>query len=133
MNHHRHHPRAKRRRPQYRERGWRRPAHNVPVNIADHGDRYTAHVYAVGFGRGDIAVQVEGNTLYIHGERTPTSEPPEFLLQEFPVRHFQRSFALSEHADREAITARVDEAGVLVITVPKLPSAQAETVEVLVE
>ena len=131
MNHH--DRRRRRTRPQYRQRGYRRPAHNVPVNIADHGEHFVARVYAIGFGREDIRVQVEGDTMYISGQRTPAAEPPEFLLQEFPVRHFERSFQLSEHADRQAITARVDEAGVLEITVPKLPSARAETVEVAVE
>ncbi len=124
------HKRGRGPRPNYRPEGWRRPAHNVPVNIADHGAYFTAHVYAVGFAKADIKVIVSDDTLYIHGVRTPAEEPPDFLLQEFPVRHFERSFQLSEHADKTAITAEVDAHGVLVITVPKLASAQAKDIEV---
>ena len=119
-----------RKRPAYRPAGYRRPAHNVPVNLAEHADHFTAHVYCTPFTRDDLSVSVVGDTLYISGRREPAEAPPEFLLQEFPVKRFERSFQLSERADREAITARVDEGGVLVVTVPKVAGAQAREIEV---
>ena len=113
--------------------GWRRPAHNVPVNIIDHGDHFTAQVYAVGFAKADIEIYVSGDTLYIAGRRTPADDAPNFLLQEFPIKHFERSFELSEVADRARITAQVDEQGVLVITVPKVASASQPDLRIAVD
>lgn len=115
--------------PAGRPDAWRRPAHNVPVNVAEYDDRYVMHVYCVGFAREGIEVTVTGDTLYVAGRREP-AEDPEFLLQEFPIRRFERAFELSEHADRAATTARLTEAGVLEVTVPKLASAQRPDVRV---
>lgn len=124
-----HHHRS--RRPAGRPDTWRRPAHNVPVNIAEYPDRFVAHVYAIGFARADVSVTVSGETLYISGRRQAPEEP-DFLLQEFPIKRFERAFELSEQVDRSAITARVAEGGVLEIVAPKLASAQQPDLEIAV-
>ncbi|MEL6140805.1 MAG: Hsp20/alpha crystallin family protein, partial [Bacteroidota bacterium] len=52
-----------------------------------------------------------------------------FMLQEYPIKSFERSFELSERADQEKISAQMVD-GVVVITVLKTKAAQRPDVEV---
>ena len=115
-----------RRRPQY---GPRRPKHNVPVNIAETDRGFTAYVYCVGFAKENVHVTLTDRHIYISGTRTPSDANPDFLLQEYPIKSFERWFELSERVDRAAITAHFEE-GVLVIEAPKTEAAQGMEREV---
>ncbi len=112
----------------YRTGGYRRPKYNVPVNIIEKEKEFEAWVYALGFSKENIRITVSNDVLYISGERTP-EEDPHFLLQEYPIRAFERWFELSERADQSRITARVEN-GILIITVPKIADAVSPDVEV---
>ncbi len=109
-----------RRRPRY---GPRRPKHNVPVNIAETETGFTAHVYCLGFAKEQVRITLTDRHIYISGTRTPGDPHPDFLLQEYPIKSFERWFELSEGVDRAGITARFTE-GMLVIEAPKTPAAQ---------
>ncbi|MEM9931533.1 MAG: Hsp20/alpha crystallin family protein, partial [Bacteroidota bacterium] len=96
--HHRHrhpgrgrgrHRQHARRRPQY---GPRRPKHNVPVNILETPTGFEARVFCVGFAKEDIKISVFNDMIYISGTRTPADEHPDFLLQEYPIKSFERWF-----------------------------------------
>jgi HSP20 family protein len=124
MSHHH----QRRRHGQGRGRGhragtsWRRPKHNVPVNIIEHDDHFEAMVFAVGFAKEEIRITISNDVLYISGQREPADEYPNFLLQEYPIKSFERWFELSDKADQRAITAQqVD--GILHIKVPKVAQA----------
>ena len=119
----------KRNRPQY---GPRRPKHNVPVNIEETSTGFEARVFCVGFPKERVKVQLTQNLIYISGTRQPADDRPDFLLQEYPIKSFERWFELSDKVDQEAITARFEE-GVLVITAPKKLEAQGTEREVTVE
>lgn len=108
---------------------YRRPKYNVPVNIIEKGDGFEAHVYATGFSREQIRITVSHDVLYITGKREPAEEYPNFLLQEYPIKSFERWFELSDSADQKRITANMQE-GVLVIRVPKTPEASRPDIEV---
>jgi HSP20 family protein len=113
--------------------GFRRPKYNVPVNIREDAHGYTAHVFCVGFPKEGIEVSVIGNTLYITGKRTPADDPdPDFLLQEYPIKSFERSFELSHQVDKQAIRAKLAD-GVLTITVAKTEAAREDELRVPVE
>jgi HSP20 family protein len=111
--------------------GRRRPRHNVPVNIEETADGFVARVYCVGFTKENVKINVLNNMIYISGSREPDNEFPDWLLQEYPIKSFERWFELSEHVDQESITA-VFEDGVLVITAPKTPSAQTPEREITI-
>ena len=107
-------------RPQY---GPRRPKHNIPVNIEETDRGFTARVFCVGFPKDRISINLTGNVIYISGTRDPDHPNPNFLLQEYPVKSFERWFELSEQVDQQAISARFEE-GVLLIEAPLKAGAQ---------
>lgn len=112
---------------------FRRPKYNVPLNIAETDTQYEVHVYAVGFDKENIKVTVEDDVLWIRGKREIDPEhPPRFRRQEFPVKHFERVVSLHGQVDITNITAKQEEA-VLVITLPKLPEAQASSQKVKID
>ncbi|MEM1358409.1 MAG: Hsp20/alpha crystallin family protein [Bacteroidota bacterium] len=134
MHHHKHHHgrgrgHRRRQRPQY---GPRRPKHNVPVNIRETDTGFEARVFCVGFTKENVKVHLINDMIYISGTRQPTDEHPDFLLQEYPIKSFERWFELSEKVDQAAVTATFEE-GVLVITAPKTADAQRPEREVAVE
>lgn len=112
--------------------GRRRPKHNVPVNIEETGAGFIARVYCVGFSKENVKIHVLDNMIYISGSRQPTEEFPNWLLQEYPIKSFERWFELSEHVDQEAISATFED-GILVITAPKTTAAQTPEREVPIE
>ena len=116
----------------FRKGGYRRPKYNVPVNIIDEADFFEAWVYCLSFKKEEVKVWVNENTLYITGKRTPENDQPNFLLQEYPIKSFERVFELSHRADQAKIVARFEE-GVLKIKVPKLVEAASDMQEVTIE
>jgi HSP20 family protein len=103
---------------------YRRPKYNVPVNIAENESNYEITVYATGFTKENIKLNVVNDVLYISGTRTiDENNPPHFTKQEFPVKSFERSFLLNGQVDTGNILAR-QENEVLIVTLPKTPEAQ---------
>jgi HSP20 family protein len=103
---------------------FRRPKYNVPLNIIDHGDHYEVFVYAVSFEKENIDVRVVGDNLVIQGTRPhDKANDPAFLLQEYPIKSFERVLPLSDRVDTGGITAR-QKNGVLIVYVPKKAEPQ---------
>src|SRR5687768_11281640 len=77
----------------FRGSGWyRRPKYNVPLNVVDNDTNFEVHVYALGFAKENIRISVQDDILYISGTRTiDENNPPNFSLQEYPVKSFERS------------------------------------------
>lgn len=113
--------RSKRRGRRY---GYRRPKYNIPVNIIENPTEFIVHVHAVGFAKDEIKVSVVADMLYISGRRTPEDDAPNFILQEYPIKSFERSFELSARVDKEGIVAQYKD-GILTLVVPKTTEAQA--------
>ena len=116
----------------FRSSEWRRPKHNVPVNLVDNDDHFEAWVYCVSFDKSDITITVVEDVLYISGQRQPEDSAPNFMLQEYPIKGFERIFELSPYADKANITARMDN-GILKIHVPKTADGQRATHDVPIE
>lgn len=127
--HHHHRGPHHRRRPQY---GPRRPRHNVPVNIEETSTEFIAKVFCVGFSKENVKINLVKGMIYIVGTMPEQEEYPNFLLQEYPVKSFERWFEISETVDLESITATFED-GILVITAPKVAEAQAPQREVAIK
>jgi len=113
--------------------GFRRPKYNVPVNIVDNPDNYEVHVYAVSFDKENIKISVAEGVLYISGTRTvDENNLPNFSMQEYPIKSFERVIGLNEQVDTTNISAK-QENGVLIITLPKTPEAQKPAQEVKID
>lgn len=111
---------------------FRRPKHNVPVNIIDNGDVFDVHVYALGFDKENITISVSDDLLHINGTRQlEEGQEPQFLRQEYPIKSFERIIQLNDRVDVAGISAR-QENGVLIVTLPKKPEApkSEQTIEI---
>ena len=98
--------------------GYRRPKHNIPVNIIEHGDRIEVCVHALTFDPENIVVTVTDGVLYISGTREPEVDKPNFLVQEYPIKSFERSFELGNHLNQDSIQAKMKD-GVLIISIAR--------------
>lgn len=111
-------------------RGWRRPKYNVPMNIDETDTQYEVHLYATGFDKENIKVNVSDDILIVSGTRIiDEGKEPNFVVQEFPVKNFERRISLRGQVDSKSISAR-QENGVLIITLPKTPEAQKSVQEI---
>ncbi|MCI4667383.1 MAG: Hsp20/alpha crystallin family protein [Bacteroidia bacterium] len=115
-----------------RGRGFRRAKYNVPVNIVENDTEFELWVYAFNFPKENIKVSVLEDTLYITGSRTPENEHPNWLLHEFPIKSFERTFELSHRVDKAGIRA-VHQDGILKVFVAKTGAAQKPEMTVEVE
>ncbi|MFK7844818.1 MAG: Hsp20/alpha crystallin family protein [Rhodothermales bacterium] len=112
--------------------GYRRPKHNIPVNIIEYEDRIDVCVHALTYDPDDIDVTVTDGVLYISGTRTPEVDKPNFLVQEYPIKSFERSFELGNHLNLDNIQARMKE-GVLVVSVAKDEKAKGPEKTIKIE
>lgn len=119
-------------RRQHRRRAWRRPKYNIPVNIIERDTEYEVHVHAVTFPKDGIKVAVVDDLLYISGSRSPEDDSPNFFLQEYPIKSFERTFELSHRVDKANIKASYKD-GILTILVPKTEAAQQSQQEIDIE
>lgn len=118
-------------RPPFMAGGFRRPKYNVPLNIIESDSSYEVAVYATGFAKENITVNVVDDVLYISGSKE-VAESPNFTIQEFPIKNFERSLLLNGLVDIEQISAKVEN-GVLIVTLPKSPAAQKTETKVEVQ
>ncbi len=106
-----------------------RPKYNIPLNVSESDKDFTVSLFATGFSREEIKVTVVDDVLHISGSKE-NIEPTPFVIQEFPIKNFERRLLLNGLIDTEQISAKVEN-GVLLITLPKTPAAQKE--ETLIE
>ncbi len=99
--------------------GFRRPKYNVPLNVVENENEYEVKIYATNFSKEEITVSVVDDLLYVSGKKEIDEEnAPNFVLQEFPIKNFERILALNGKVDSENISAR-SENEVLIVTLPK--------------
>ena len=112
---------------------FRRPKYNVPINIVENEAHYEVHVYALGFDKEHIKLSVVDEVLYISGTRTiDENNQPVFSRQEYPIKSFERVVGLHGQVDITRISAR-QEAGVLIVTLPKTAKAQNPEQEIKID
>jgi HSP20 family protein len=89
-------------------------------DVAETKEAIIVEVELPGVERQDVRVEVEGDMLYITGERRVTVEHQErqYSRMERSYGRFERHLRLSASVDREAIRAEF-RAGILTITLPK--------------
>lgn len=99
--------------------GLRRPKYNVPINVVENENDYEVKVYATNFSKDEITVTVVDDMLYVSGKKEIDEEnAPNFVLQEFPIKNFERILALNGKVDIKNISAR-SENEILIVTLPK--------------
>ena len=117
----------------WREQSRRRPKYNVPINIVETATSFEVHVYATGFTKENIKINVIDNVLYIRGTRTlDENSIPDFRVQEFPIKNFERVVGLRSKIDAPNISARHEE-GILKVFLPKSEPGTEEGQEIPVQ
>ncbi len=94
-----------------------------PYNIERLGeDEYRITMAVAGFGQGDIAIEVKGNSLSVTGKKSGEPDTKtEFLHQGIAGRAFERRFQLADHM--EVIGASLDNGLLHVSLKREIPAA----------
>jgi HSP20 family protein len=102
------------------------------VDIHEEGDELVLVADMPGVKAEDVDVRFEDGVLTIHGPVPPRwPEQGEFLLYEYGVGDFYRTFRVSEQIDASRIQAEYAD-GVLTLHLPKTESAKPRKIEVQV-
>jgi HSP20 family molecular chaperone IbpA len=105
---------------------WFRP----PVDIIETSDELLLVADLPGATNESIDIDFEDGTLTIEGQVNPRyGEKTNFLLAEYGVGDFRRSFRVSEHIDAGRINADYKD-GVLTVHLPKAEAAKPRKIQV---
>lgn len=107
-----------------------RPKATAPaINVQDTKDAYLLELAAPGMTKQDFNVHLdEDGDLVInmdHKEAEKKEENTHYLRREFSYTKFQQTMLLPEDADREAVSAKVEN-GVLTVNIPKIKKVELE-------
>ena len=101
------------------------------VDIVEREDRLVVLADMPGVKAGDVTIDYERGMLTIHGNVTPRQNPEQthFMLQEYGVGDYYRSFHSGEGIDDTRIEAQMSD-GVLTLTLPKSPDVMPRRISV---
>jgi HSP20 family protein len=104
---------------------------NPTADIYEEDEHYVIKAEVPGVDKNNIHINFENNVLVLKGERTENKEVKEesYYRREMATGTFQRSFALPEGIDADAIKADYKD-GVIKITIPKPKSRQPKKISV---
>ncbi|MBR1569941.1 MAG: Hsp20/alpha crystallin family protein [Bacteroidales bacterium] len=109
-----------------------RPKATAPaINVLETPDSYVLELAAPGMTKEDFNVHLdEDGDLVINMEHKVDKKEEEshrhhYLRREFSYTQFQQTMLLPEDADREAISAKVEN-GVLTVNIPKIKKVEVE-------
>jgi len=103
------------------------------VDVYEDEHQVTLKIEVPGIDEKDIDVQIENNTLTVHGERKIEKEEKEenYRRVESQYGNFTRTFTLPQTVDTENVAATYDK-GVLKIALPKKAEAKPKQIKVSV-
>lgn len=103
---------------------WRKKP--VPAaNIRKEGELFELELAVPGFEKEEIEIILKDDVLTVRGEKSGSGDTlrSEFILEEFDVDTFERSFKLSPTISQEKISARL-ERGILRLTFIDVPEEE---------
>jgi HSP20 family protein len=102
-----------------------------PVDIYETGDSLVLKAELPGIDPNGVEICVEGNTLYLKGERKFEKEVKEENLHRVERSYgtFTRSFALPNTIDSGKVKAEYEN-GILTLTMPKREEAKPRTIKI---
>lgn len=97
-----------------------------PVNIKEEEEYYALEIPLPGYKKNEVSITVENDELVIKGERKKEAERGDtiYLLKEYDIESFMRTFQLGAMTDKDKIKARFKN-GILRV---KLYHSDAESV-----
>lgn len=111
-----------------------RGAMSFKVNVAEHDGAVEVTAEIPGVDAKDIDVQLRDGVLIIKGEKKveKDEQKKDYHVVERSYGSFERSFTLPSDVDGTRVDATFDK-GVLKVTLPKLPAAQAKVQKIAVK
>jgi len=104
-----------------------------PMDIVEHNDRFSIVADAPGMTPDDISIELtDKDTLVVTGEKSTNKETTDersgmrVHRNERTFNSFTRSFMLPQNAQKDNITAKMDN-GVLTVDIPKKPEDQTRS------
>ncbi len=108
------------------------------VNVKESDTAYVMDIAAPGLKREDCSVNIndEGNLVVKIESKRETAQGDEnqeepkvrFIRREFSSAKCERTYALPDSVDKDAISAKVSD-GILTITMPKVPEESAQKLD----
>jgi HSP20 family protein len=101
------------------------------MDISESADAVTITAELPGMSKGDIEIELTGDSLSISGERKPAPQAGAEQLHraERPHGPFSRSFSIGVPVNTEGATAKLAD-GVLTLEIPKAPEAKRRDVPI---
>ena len=109
---------------------WNRPQFRPNVDIAERPDELTLLADMPGSRAEDVDIQFDNGTLTLHGKvKDRESQETGYVLREYGVGDFHRTFQVSEIIDAARINADYQD-GVLILHLPKTEAVKARKIAV---
>lgn len=109
------------------------PVFRPNVDIIERADQLVVYADMPGVPEDAIDINFQDGMLTIHGKANPRqAEETEYLLNEYGVGDFYRTFRVSEKIDASKISAEFRE-GVLILNLPKTESHKPRKIAVNVQ
>lgn len=99
------------------------------ADILETAEELLLYVDMPGVKPDDLDVRYENRELTIHGKVAPRHGKVNYLLCEYGIGDFYRSFSIGESIDAEKISAELQD-GVLVLHLPKSEAAKPKRITV---
>jgi HSP20 family protein len=113
-----------------RHKGLVAPASFTPhVDVFEYQDAIVIQANMPGVTAESLDIRVHGKELAVAGTVEPRNADGKWLLQEYEVGSFYRSFQLSDQVDQSKISAELKN-GELTIRLPKVEAAKPLKIEV---
>lgn len=106
----------------------------MPLDLVDRDDAFVVTADMPGFEIGDVSIRVSDHTLHIEADREERldTESERVLRHERSHQMVQRDIRLPAEVDKDGVEAKMHN-GVLTITLPKVASAEARSIEIKAE
>lgn len=106
------------------------------VNVQESDTDYEMDIAAPGLKKNECDISVSDNTLNVHIENKKETKEDDkkhrYLRREFSYSNYKLSFTLPDDADKENISAEVND-GILKVAIPKVIKKEPEKAERLIE
>ncbi len=115
------------------EPAWNRPVFRPNVDIVERADELTILADMPGASPEDIDIRFENGTLTLHAKVLQRqARDTGYVLNEYGIGDFQRTFQVSETIDSQRINAEYRD-GVLTLQLPKTEAAKRRKIAVKAE
>ena len=99
------------------------------VDILESDEELLLHADVPGAASDGIDVQFEDGLLTVYAKTTPRHEDVEFLVREYGIGDYYRTFRVHEAVDAERISAQLAD-GVLTVRLPKAAAAKPRKIAI---